>query len=106
MAKWGRRMGLGLIGLIVAVVGLWAGYTYFYEGNLGQPAYLVTAQRDGVEYRQYEPFVIASIQTTQGGDSGLRSGFRLLAGYIFGSVILCFAAFGVGIILMRQIGLS
>ena len=51
---------------------------------MGQPAYSVTAQRDGVEYRHYEPFVIASIQSSQGGDAGLRNGFRRLAGYIFG----------------------
>ena len=36
VAKWGRRMGLGLIGLIVAVVGLWAVHVFFEQfGSAG-----------------------------------------------------------------------
>ncbi len=72
------------IGVAVSLVGLWAGYTQFYEGGLGQPEYTVVETIDGVEYRRYAPFVIASTQLGEPGDPGLRTGFRVLAGYIFG----------------------
>ena len=77
-------MALWTFGLLGALVALWAGYTQFYEGNLGQPSYSVTSDLDGIEYRRYEPFVIASTQMEQQGRAGLNSGFRVLAGYIFG----------------------
>ena len=82
--KRGQKVLYWAIGIAASVVGLWAGYTQFYEGNLGQPEYKVVQKEDGVEYRQYEPFVIASTQLGQSGDPGLRTGFRVLAGYIFG----------------------
>ena len=72
------------IGIAASLVGLWAGYTQFYEGGLGQPEYSVVETIDGVEYRRYAPFVIASTQLGEPGDPGLRTGFRVLAGYIFG----------------------
>ncbi len=73
-----------IVGIAASLVSLWAGYTEFYEGNLGQPDYQVTAQVDDVEFRTYEPFVIATTQLAEPGDPGLKSGFRTLAGYIFG----------------------
>ena len=72
------------LGVVASVFGLWAGYTQFYEGNLGQPDYSVVETQDNVEVRQYAPFVVASTQLGQTGDQGLSSGFRVLAGYIFG----------------------
>jgi len=71
-------------GTVVGLIGLWAGYTQVYEGNLGQPSYAVTHQQNGIEFRQYEPFVIASTAPEAAGNQGLRKGFRVLAGYIFG----------------------
>jgi len=72
------------LGIAATAIGLWAGYTHFYEGGLGQPEYTVLEAKDGVEYRRYAPFVIASTQTNRDGQRGLSSGFRVLAGYIFG----------------------
>ena len=72
------------LGITTALVGIWAGYTKIYEGGLGQPEYTVLSQQDGVEFRRYAPFVIASTPLVAEGDNGLRSGFRVLAGYIFG----------------------
>ena len=72
------------LGVVASLVGVWAGYTQFYEGGLGQPEYAVVENVGDVEYRSYTPFVIASVQMGQEGDSGLRNGFRMLAGYIFG----------------------
>ena len=77
-------MLLWIVGIAASLVSLWAGYTEFYEGNLGQPEYTVTRQTDDIEYRQYEPFVIATTQLDESGDPGLKTGFRTLAGYIFG----------------------
>lgn len=77
-------MMVWLIGIVFGFIALWAGYTYFYEGNLGQPAYVVVERSERIEQRRYSPFIIASIQTTSSGEAGLSAGFRILAGYIFG----------------------
>ena len=74
----------GTLGTLATLVVIWAGYTHFYEGGLGQPDYNVLSTSDGIEYRQYKPFIIASTQLNQSGQSGLSNGFRVLAGYIFG----------------------
>lgn len=72
------------LGTVAVLVGTWAGYTWAYEGHLGQPEYTVTERHSRVEFRRYEPFIIASTQPPRDGEDGLRSGFRVLAGYIFG----------------------
>ena len=72
------------LGITAALIGLWAGYTQLYEGGLGQPNYTVLSSQDGVEFRRYDPFVIASTPLAVEGESGMRGGFRVLAGYIFG----------------------
>ena len=65
------------------VLGLWSGYTVFYEGNLESPQYSVLEKEDGFELRSYESFRIA--QTQRGsGEMELRQGFRTIARYIFG----------------------
>ena len=48
------------VGVVASVIGLWAGYTHLYEGGLGQPDYRLIQQEDGVEFREYQPFIIAS----------------------------------------------
>ena len=72
------------LGVAVVGTGIWAGYTHFYEGQLGQPVYAVIARHNDVEFRRYEPFVIATTQLEARGNNSLRNGFRTLAGYIFG----------------------
>ena len=84
MPAKGKTMVYWSVGIITALVGLWAGYTQLYEGNLGQPSYRVVDTQGDIEIRQYEPFVIASTSPRGDGDPGLRNGFRILAGYIFG----------------------
>ena len=84
MGKRSRKMLYWILGITTTVIGGWAGYTHFYENRLGQPEYTVLERHDGVEFRTYEPFVIASIQSEKSGDSGLSNGFRTLARYIFG----------------------
>ena len=72
------------VGIVASVIGVWAGYTQLYEGGLGQPDYRVVQKHDGVEFREYQPFIIASTAPSGSGQSGLNRGFRVLAGYIFG----------------------
>jgi hypothetical protein len=72
------------VGVVVLALVLWAGTTHFVEGALDQPVYTVVDEVGDVEIRRYEPFIIASTQPDGDGDTGLRSGFRVLAGYIFG----------------------
>ena len=79
-----KKMLTWTLGTLATLVVIWAAYTHFYEGNLGQPSYTVLAEEGPVEYRRYAPFIIASTQMEQQGRSGLNNGFRILAGYIFG----------------------
>ena len=84
MPTRGRTVVYWSVGIVASLVGLWAGYTQLYEGGLGQPSYRVVTAQDDVEFRRYEPFVIASTTPSGNGDPGLRNGFRTLARYIFG----------------------
>ena len=77
-------MALAFGVLVLVALGIWAAYTYFYEGNLDQPEYALVSETDGVEFRQYKPFIIATTHASEAGESGLRSGFRVLAKFIFG----------------------
>ena len=67
-------MLLWIVGIVASLVSLWAGYTEFYEGNLGQPEYTVTKQMDDIEFRTYEPFVIATTQLNESGRPWLEDG--------------------------------
>ena len=84
MKTKGIRMVVWTVGIAASLLGLWAGYTQFYEGGLGQPEYTIVERAGDVEIRRYEPFIIASTVVNGAGQSGLSSGFRILAGYIFG----------------------
>ena len=84
MKTKGGRMVVWTVGIAASLVGLWAGYTQFYEGGLGQPTYTVIERSGDMEIRRYEPFIIASTVVNDDGQAGLSSGFRTLAGYIFG----------------------
>ena len=84
MPKRVEEMVYWSVGIVTTLIGLWAGYTQLYEGGLGQPTYRVLSSQGDMEIRAYEPFVIASTSPRGSGDPGLRNGFRILAGYIFG----------------------
>lgn len=84
MQAKGRKMMVWTVGIVASVIGLWAGYTQLYEGRLGQPEYRVVEREGDIEFREYEPFIIASTEPSASGQNGLNRGFRVLAGYIFG----------------------
>jgi len=47
-----------------------------------EPDYVVLATAGDVEFRQYDPYIVAEV--TIGGDSADNRAFRILAAYIFG----------------------
>jgi len=47
--------------------------------------YTVLERRDGYEIREYPSFLAAQVEVTGDFDSALDTGFRILAGYIFGN---------------------
>ncbi len=62
---------------------LWTAWGYF-GSNVEQLKYTVLKEMDGYEIRQYPTHIIAqtTVQGTFGGS--MNSGFRIVAGYIFG----------------------
>ena len=49
---------------------------------LEEPDYEVLRETDGIEFRRYEPYLVAEV--TVSGKSADNQAFRILAGYIFG----------------------
>ncbi|MBL8380969.1 MAG: heme-binding protein [Burkholderiales bacterium] len=49
-----------------------------------EPAYTVVRQLDGVEVRQYAPYVVAQVLVPGPADEAGSQAFPILAGYIFG----------------------
>ena len=70
-----------LIGLLVLFILYVGGYTTFREFIIEKPKYQVLEKKKGYEIREYAAYTIASY-TREGG--GINSGFRQVAGYIFG----------------------
>ena len=79
-----RKVVVWLSALGLTFLVAWIGYTALYEGTLGQPEYTVLSADGAIEFRRYDPFIVASTHMTESGDKGLRGGFPVLAGYIFG----------------------
>ena len=50
-----------------------------------EPRFLVTRQLDGVEVREYAPYVVAEVVVPGPADDAGSQGFKRLAGYIFGN---------------------
>jgi SOUL heme-binding protein len=74
-------MKLFLLLLVIAV--LWSVWGYF-ASRAESAVYTVLEKKQGYEIRLYAPHILA--QTTTSGDynSSMNSGFRIIAGYIFG----------------------
>ena len=70
--------------VLTGVLGVWMGYTAFYEGRLSSPNYKVITTDKSFEVREYAPFTLASTSIPNQGDKALSQGFRILARFIFG----------------------
>lgn len=70
-----------ILGVILA---LWLGWTYYSSGNLENPPFQVLRNVDRLEFRQYEPYIIAKVTVEGNYSEAINQGFRILAGYIFG----------------------
>jgi hypothetical protein len=77
---------MNTIALLVAGILLvvWLGWTAFVRFGVKEPAYIVLERPAGFELRQYEPYIIAYTDVRGSHSEALNSGFRILAGYIFG----------------------
>jgi len=51
---------------------------------LEKPRYTVVQEQDGLEVREYQPYLVAETEVTGPRDEAGNQGFRRLAGYIFG----------------------
>jgi hypothetical protein len=49
-----------------------------------EPKFVVTQQLDGVEVREYAPYIVAEVVVPGPAGDASSQGFKLLAGYIFG----------------------
>ena len=52
--------------------------------NGGEPVYRVERHHDQFEVRVYEPYLVAEVTVPGPAEAASRTGFQLLAGYIFG----------------------
>jgi len=71
--------------IILGLLALWSGVTYYFQHTIDQPKYTVLEQNKNYEIRQYDSYIIA--QTKIKGDYRQASslGFRILADFIFGN---------------------
>jgi hypothetical protein len=70
-----------VLGLLLVV---WLGWTAYVRFGVKEPAYTVLERPAGFEIRQYEPYIVAYTDVQGTHSEALNSGFRILAGYIFG----------------------
>ncbi len=53
--------------------------------NVEQPPYEILAKKERIEFRQYQPMIIAKVVVSGTRENALGNGFRLVADYIFGN---------------------
>lgn len=68
---------------IAILVFVWVAYGYF-SSRVKEPTFAVFEKKRGYEIREYAPYIEARIQVTGEYREAMSSGFRILAGYIFG----------------------
>lgn len=69
--------------IIFVVLVLWTLWGV-YSSNVEQAPYTVFEERDGYEIRTYDEHIVAETVVTGTYDEALNTGFRIIAGYIFG----------------------
>ncbi len=81
-----RRLWITLIVLLALLVGVGALIAWLGGDDVAyeSPSYRVTETIDGVEIREYEPYVVAETEVDGTVEDAGSQGFRILAKYIFG----------------------
>lgn len=78
-----RNMYIFLIILVIALI-VWIAGTLFVIRDIEEPKYTIIEQREGYEIREYVSYIVAEVEVEGDVRTALNSGFRQLAGYIFG----------------------
>jgi hypothetical protein len=75
--------------MAIIVLCLAAGAFFYYQSvyNVKSPPYVVLKKDNNIEIRQYQPMLVATVNTKGQEREGIRQGFRLLADFIFGNNI-------------------
>lgn len=76
-------MNTFLIILAVALV-IWIVGTLLVIRGIEEPRYTVVEKREGYEIREYAGYIVAEVEVEGDMRTAMNSGFRQLAGYIFG----------------------
>lgn len=72
--------------IVLAVLFLaWVAWGYFSVRSIEQPSYELLSEKDGIEVRQYDSYIVAETTVEAGYREGLNSGFMVVADYIFGN---------------------
>ncbi|MBA3733428.1 heme-binding protein [Patescibacteria group bacterium] len=62
---------------------IWIVYGYF-SSRVKEPKFSVVSKKSGYEIREYAPYIEARVKVSGEYREAMSSGFRILAGYIFG----------------------
>lgn len=76
-------MNIFLIIIAIALT-IWITGTLFVIRGIEGPSYMVIEKKDGYEIREYEAYIVAEVEVEGDMRTAMNSGFRQLAGYIFG----------------------
>ncbi len=78
------RIFIIILIIVSVLIAIWIIGSYLSVKNLEEPSYEVIEKRSGYEIRQYDPYIVAEVEVEGDQSQALNSGFRYLAGYIFG----------------------
>lgn len=74
-----------MIAVIIGIALVGGMFVVPVASDLETPKYEVVESQGDIEIRQYEPMIIAEVQTEGEREDAIGDGFRLLADYIFGN---------------------
>lgn len=74
-----------ILAVLIAAAALWTISGWLPLRKIEQPAYKTLKKINGLEIRQYKPYILAETEVTGNYESALNEGFITIAGYIFGN---------------------
>ncbi|HMA06340.1 MAG TPA: heme-binding protein, partial [Ramlibacter sp.] len=70
--------------ILSVAVAFGLGFGYSEANAIEEPRFTVISQQQGFEIRDYAPYIVAEVVVPGPADEAGNTGFRILAGYIFG----------------------